>query len=259
MTRIDAARESAAHYTDEAWQKVAPRIGSAVEHARRAAGSTVEDRVVPLWTLARANAQPAVNDAVGRAAELSRTAAAQARTAAAGAAAQVREKAVPAVNQAALEVRDRGAATVPVLRGQVSLADIEALTESRRPGRRWARRLLRLALLGAAVGGGVAGWKSWQRQNNPDWLVEPSGSSIPLHEPAAGPAAATHDSVNGSARAGSTPSGASKDAPADRDTPAVDDQAPRQDAKPGAAPGAKKDEPASGPAAKGKGGQPPKA
>jgi len=210
VTRIDAAREAAgktreqlvpyaasardaaAHYTDEAWQRLAPHIESAVM-----------PRVVPLWEQARASVPPSAAQAATRAAEQAREAARSASLSARAAAAHARQSTVPAVNQAldeavqatagaAATVRERGAAVLPVLRGQISAAEIEALTahHAREAHRgRWARRVVTVGVLGAVAGGGVAAWKWWQRQSNPDWLVEPPVTPLPLRTtPATGPA-----------------------------------------------------------------------
>ena len=210
MTRIDAAREAAgktreqlvpyavgardaaAHYTDEAWQRLAPHIENAVI-----------PRVVPLWEHARASVPPSAVEAANKAAEQARDAARAAGVSARAAAAQARQATVPAVSQAldeavqataqaAAAVRDRGAAALPVLRGQISVAEIEALTaqHAREAHRgRWARRVLTVGLIGAVAGGGVAAYKWWQRQSNPDWLVEPPVTPLPLRTtPATGPA-----------------------------------------------------------------------
>ena len=244
MTRIDAAREAAgktreqlapyavsardaaAHYTDEAWQRLAPHIEAAVEQARAAASaaqqaaqSTVDGkvtpRVAPLLEQARDHVPPAVEDAVGNAARRTRRAARSARKSAAAAALQAREAALPVVAhawdeaalaaaQAAQVAHDRGAAALPVLRGQVSLAEVEALAARHDRSRRsrTLRRFLVLAGLGAVAGGGLAAWKWWQKQSNPDWLVEPPASSLPLRStPATG----------GTGSTASTPAGAVTD------------------------------------------------
>jgi len=210
VTRIDAAREAAgktreqlvpyaasardaaAHYTDEAWQRLAPHIESAVM-----------PRVVPLWEQARASVPPSAVETANKAAEQAREAARAASQSARAAAAHARQTTLPAVTQAldeavqatadaAATVRDRSNAALPVLRGQISLAEIEALTAHhvRQAHRgRWARRALTVGILGAVAGGGVAAWKWWQRQSNPDWLVEPPVTPLPLRTtPATGPA-----------------------------------------------------------------------
>ncbi len=210
MTRIDAAREAAgktreqltpyavsardaaAHYTDEAWQRLAPHIESALEQARAAAQSaqqsaqsTVDSRVAPhvapLWEQARGSVPPSVEDAVALAALRTRRAARRARNTAVPAVTQAFDEAAQATAQAAHAARQRGAAALPVLRGQVSLAEVEALAAKHARNRRsrWTRRLLVLGTLGALAGGGFAAWKWWEKQSNPDWLVEPAPVSPP--------------------------------------------------------------------------------
>jgi hypothetical protein len=203
-----SAKDTAAHYTDEAWQKLGPVIGSAVEHARVAAQSTVQGQVVPLWEQARANVPPSVDDAVGKAAVRAKVAARQARVAALVAAEQARtvaqERVLPVAQTAVHEVHDRSVAALPVVRGEVTLAEIEALTAAHaranaRKGR-WLRRGVALLTLGALAGGGLAAWKWYQKQSNPDWLVEPPTTPIPLREtgaPRSGGSSASA-AVNGS-------------------------------------------------------------
>ena len=212
VTRIDAAREAAGktreqlvpyatsardaavHYTDEAWQRLAPHIET-IEHS-------VIPRVVPLWEQARANVPPAALEAANKAAERTVEAAKAAGLSARAAAVQARQVAVPAVGSAleeavqattaaATTARDRGAAALPVLRGQISLAEIEALTAQHAHKGRWTRRFVAVGVIGAVAGGGVAAWKWWQKQSNPDWLVEPPAEplpprSTPLTSPSAG-------------------------------------------------------------------------
>ncbi|MFC1431282.1 DUF5324 family protein [Streptacidiphilus sp. N1-3] len=219
MTRIDAAREAAgktreqlapyavsardaaAHYTDEAWQRLAPHVEAAVEQARlaahtaqSAAQSTVDNRVTPrvapLWDQARSNVPPSVEDAVSKAAVRTRRAAKQARKAAVPVVTHAFDEAAQATAQAAHAARERGAAALPVLRGQVSLAEIEALAarHTRRRRSRWTRRVLVVGTLAAATVGGVAAWRWWQQQSNPDWLVEetPVSTLPPRSTPATG-------------------------------------------------------------------------
>ena len=210
MTRIDAAREAAgktreqlapyaasardaaAHYTDEAWQRLAPHVESAVEQARLAAlaaqqaaqhtvDSRVAPRVAPLWDQARSSVPPAVEDAVTRAAVRTRRAARKAGRTAGPAVAQAYDEAAQATVLAAQMARDRGAAALPALRGQVSRAEIEALAARHGRSRRsrWTRRLLVVGTLGVLAGGGFAAWKWWEKQSNPDWLVEPASTPLP--------------------------------------------------------------------------------
>ncbi|SEK72611.1 DUF5324 family protein [Streptacidiphilus jiangxiensis] len=206
-----SARDTAAQYGGEAWQKVAPAVGSAVEQARAAAQTAVQSQVVPLWEKGRGTLPPAVDEAMAKAARQAalqaRVAARQAREAAVVAADQARaiaqERVLPAAELAAQEVHDRSLAALPALRGQVSLAEVEALTaaharEASRRGR-WARRGFTLLALGVLATGGLAAWKWYRKQSNPDWLVEPPTTSIPLRDtaPNAGGSSAS-GAVNGS-------------------------------------------------------------
>ncbi|MEU5419741.1 DUF5324 family protein, partial [Streptomyces sp. NPDC020667] len=67
----------------------------------------------------------------------------------------------------------RGAAAIAALRGQVSAADIEKLLAKRGRRCRAGRVAKRFVLLGLLAGGAYAAWKWWDKQANPDWLVEP--------------------------------------------------------------------------------------
>jgi hypothetical protein len=223
-----SARETAAQYGGEAWQKVAPALGSAVEQARQAAQHRVQSQVVPLWEKGRGNVPPAVDEAVVKAAAQAKVAARQAREAAAvaadQAAAQARvaarqareaaavaadqartiaqERVLPAAEQAAHQVHDRSLAAIPVLRGQVSLAEVEALTRAHeRAARRgrWARRGFTVLAVGALATGGLAAWRWYRKQSNPDWLVEPPTTSIPLRDTVQGSGGSSASgAVNGS-------------------------------------------------------------
>jgi hypothetical protein len=253
VTRIDAAREAAgktreqlapyaasardaaAHYTDEAWQRLAPHIESAVEQARvaahaaqSAAAQTVDTRVAPhvapLWDQARATVPPSVEEAVNKAAKRTRRAARQARATAVPAVTQAFDEAAQATSQAAQIARARGAAALPVLRGQVSLAEVEALAarHSRSRRSRWTRRVLVVGTLGAATAGGLLAWKWWQKQSNPDWLVEPPAATLP-------PRTAPVTSTTGPTGSASTASSASS-------ASAPVSSGPKASAKPGPGP-----------------------
>ncbi|MEY9870854.1 hypothetical protein ABH931_000308 [Streptacidiphilus sp. MAP12-33] len=206
-----SAKDAAAQYSGAAWQKAAPVIEQAVDQARQAAQTAVQSQVVPLWEKGRGSVPPAVDDAVTKAARQAahqaRVAARQAREAAAMAAEQARalaqERVLPAAELAAQEVHDRSLAALPVLRGQVSLAEVEALTaaHARAASRRgrWARRGFTLLALGALATGGLAAWKWYRKQSNPDWLVEPPTTSIPLRDTTTGSGGSSASAaVNGS-------------------------------------------------------------
>jgi hypothetical protein len=182
VTRIDTARdaaarakEAAAQYAGEARTRIAPHLETAVDQARHAARSTVDEHLAPRWEQARAHVPPTVGEAVNR----TREAAAEAATTAREAASTAREVASTARDTAgpyAHEAQLRSAAALAALRGKVSAEDIERL--ARRIARRERRsRLLRRAAMAVLAGSGAAlGFIWWRRQSSPEWLVE-SGPS----------------------------------------------------------------------------------
>ncbi|MEK8171697.1 DUF5324 family protein [Streptomyces sp. M19] len=67
----------------------------------------------------------------------------------------------------------RGSAALAELRGQVTAAEIDKLARKRRRRARTGRVAKRVALVGLLGAGVFAAWKWWDKQTNPDWLVEP--------------------------------------------------------------------------------------
>jgi hypothetical protein len=161
----DTARVRAAQYANEARVRLAPVVTQAAGQARAQYGAHVAPR------LAQATAYvPAKVDSAAREAALKTRLAAQ----------QAVDYSKPVIEQAkanAGPVRDeaaaRSAAALAALRGQVSPKDIQRLVKKRR--RRsavggFAKKTVLLSLLGAAA---YAAWQWWDKQANPDWLVEP--------------------------------------------------------------------------------------
>jgi hypothetical protein len=72
------------------------------------------------------------------------------------------------------EVVLRGAAALQALRGQVSATDIDRLVRRRLFRAKAGRAARDAALVAVCCGAAFAAWKWWNKQNNPDWLVEPS-------------------------------------------------------------------------------------
>lgn len=161
----DTARVRAAQYANEARVRLAPVVTQAAGQARAQYGAHVAPR------LAQATAYvPAKVDSAAREAALKTRLAAQ----------QAVDYSRPVIEQAkanAGPVRDeaaaRSAAALAALKGQVSPKDIQRLVKKRR--RRsavggFAKKTVMLSLLGAAA---YAAWQWWDKQANPDWLVEP--------------------------------------------------------------------------------------
>ncbi|MFF4398359.1 DUF5324 family protein [Streptomyces sp. NPDC001480] len=169
----DTAKERAAHYAQEARVRLAPKVSQAAEQAR----VQYDARLAPRLELARAQAMAHVPPNVDQAA---REAAVRTRKAARQAAEYSRpkiEQAVAAAGPVRDEAAARGAAALAALRGQVSPKEIQKLARKHRRRARAGRIAKALAVAGAVAGGAFAAWKWWDKQANPDWLVEPPAAT----------------------------------------------------------------------------------
>ncbi|MDT0378989.1 DUF5324 family protein [Streptomyces sp. DSM 42041] len=165
----ESARDNASHYAHEAGAYLGPRVSSAAHQARSAARDNYDAHVVPRLAKARKSLPPEVDKAATHAAKRTRKAAQQANDYARPHLEQARAAAAPAGREAA----SRSTAAFAAVRYGVSARDIEKLARrrSRRAGAgRFAKRL---AVLGLLAGGAYAAWRWWDKQANPDWLVEP--------------------------------------------------------------------------------------
>jgi hypothetical protein len=171
------ARDQAARYAYETRVRMAPKLSQAARQARATALNQYDARLQPRIRQsirqARGTLPPAVDIAARQAAQRAREAARQAA-----------DFAVPRVGQAVAaaepvreEAVQRGAAAIAALRGQVTPAEIDKLMRKRR--RRAARKQgIRRALFAGLLTGIAAGlWKWWDKQSNPDWLVEPPATT----------------------------------------------------------------------------------
>ncbi|MFE0806892.1 DUF5324 family protein [Streptomyces sp. NPDC058848] len=161
----DTAKDRAAHYAQEARVRLAPKVSQAACQARLQYGV----HVAPRLDQARTHVPPKVDAAAQEAAVRTRVAARQAA-----------EYSKPMIDQAvaaAVPVREeaaaRGAAALAALRGQVTAKEIRKLTRRHQRRARAGRIAKVLAVAGVVVGGAFAAWKWWDKQANPDWLVEP--------------------------------------------------------------------------------------
>ncbi|MFE6687836.1 DUF5324 family protein [Streptomyces sp. NPDC057743] len=163
------AKDTAVHYTQEARARLAPRVAGAAQQARAQYDTHLQPRIEH----ARGSLPPKVDAAATRAAVRTRQAARQA----ADYTSPRLENAVVNARAAAEPVREealaRGAAALAALRGQVTAAEIEKLQRKQCRRAACGKAAKRLALLGIVVAGAVAAWKWWDKQANPDWLVEP--------------------------------------------------------------------------------------
>ncbi|OEU90244.1 DUF5324 family protein [Streptomyces abyssalis] len=167
------ARDTAVQYAHEAGARLGPKVSHAARQARTSARDGYDHVVVPRIAKARKNLPPELDRAAAKAAKRTRRAARKATDYAAPriehAVADARSASGPVREEAA----SRSAAAFAALRGQVSAKEIEKLVHKRDKRARRGRLARRLGLLGLLAGGAYAAWRWWDKQANPDWLVEP--------------------------------------------------------------------------------------
>ncbi|MCB5909389.1 DUF5324 family protein [Streptomyces pinistramenti] len=163
------AKDTAVQFAQEARTRMTPLMAEAAQQARDRYDAHLHPRIEH----ARGALPPRVDAAATRAACRTRSAARQA----ADYTAPRVESAVHTARAAAEPVRDeafaRGSAALAALRGQVTAAEIEKLAKKHRRRCRTGKVAKRLVVVGILAGGAVAAWKWWDKQANPDWLVEP--------------------------------------------------------------------------------------
>ncbi|MGC0330806.1 hypothetical protein RKD23_003796 [Streptomyces sp. SAI-170] len=165
----DTAKERAAQYAQEARLRLAPKVSQAAGQARVQYAS----HVAPLLAEARTHVPPKVDHAAQEAAARTRVAARQA----AEYSRPMIEQAVAAAGPAKDEAAARGAAALAALRGQVTPEEIRKLVRKHERRSRAGRAVKFLAIFGMVAGGAFAAWKWWDKQANPDWLVEPPAAT----------------------------------------------------------------------------------
>jgi hypothetical protein len=169
----DTAKERAAHYAQEARVRLAPKVSQAAEQARVQYGA----RVAPRLEQARAQALSHVPPKVD---QVAHEAAARTRKAARQAAVYSRpriEQAVAAAGPMREEAVARSTAALAALRGQVTPRQIEKLLRRQRRRARAGRIAKLVMVFTVTAGGAYAAWKWWDKQANPDWLVEPPAAT----------------------------------------------------------------------------------
>jgi hypothetical protein len=165
----DTAKDRAAHYTHEARVRLAPKVSQAAEQAR----VQYDAYLAPRLEQALTHVPPKVDQAAHEAAVRTRKAARQA----ADYSRPRIEQAVAAAGPVRDEAASRGAAALLALRGQVSAKEIEKLARKHERRARVGRLAKALAIAGVLAGGAFAAWKWWDKQANPDWLVEPPAAT----------------------------------------------------------------------------------
>lgn len=196
----DTTTQYAARYAEGARKYVAPRISAAADQARDAALAQYGSHLAPRVAHARDAVPPAVAASTAAAARRTRQAARQA----AEYTAPRLEHAMHAARTAAEPVRDeaaaRAGAALAALRGQVSAAEVERLIRRHQRRSRAGRFAKGVLVLGAVAGAGIAAWRWWSRQANPDWLVDAPSATEPAEDerltPVASPTRTTVDQLD---------------------------------------------------------------
>ncbi|MFI9580762.1 DUF5324 family protein [Streptomyces sp. NPDC052236] len=158
----DTAKDQAARYAHQARVRIAPKVSKAATQARVQYDARVASHV-----------PPKMDKAAHRAATQARKAARQAADYTAPRVEHAKAVAQPVREEAAA----RSAAALAALRGQVTAKEIQKLARRHERRARNGRRAKRLVIIGVLAGGAVATWKWWDKQANPDWLVEPPAAT----------------------------------------------------------------------------------
>jgi hypothetical protein len=169
----DTAKDKAAHYAYEARVRLAPKVSQAAGQARVQYDAHLAPRLEQALEQARTHVPPKVDQAAQDAAAYTRKAARQA----ADYSRPRLEQAVAAAGPVREEAAARSVAALAALRGQVSPRQIQKLVRKRQRRAKAGRMAKGLAVLGVLAGGAFAAWKWWDRQANPDWLVEPPAAT----------------------------------------------------------------------------------
>ncbi|MFL5999037.1 MAG: DUF5324 family protein [Streptomyces sp.] len=165
----DTAKDKASHYATEARVRLAPKVSQAAEQARVQYGA----HVAPRLEQARTHVPPKVDQAAHEAAERTRKAARQA----ADYSRPRIEQAVAAAGPVRGEATARSVAALAALRGQITPKEVQKLVRKHERRARAGRLAKALAVAGLVAGGAFAAWKWWDKQANPDWLVEPPAAT----------------------------------------------------------------------------------
>ncbi len=161
----ETARDHATHYAHEAREIIAPKLSKAAKQARTQARVQYDSYVAPRYR--RGSTRP---HTVRR----SRPAGPPVRQPTTPLRAS---SAVAATGPVLEEAGARSTAAWAALRGQVTPKDIQKIVRKHERRARAGRVTKELVVLGVLAGGVYAAWKWWDKQSNPDWLVEPPAAT----------------------------------------------------------------------------------
>ncbi|MFG3656523.1 DUF5324 family protein [Streptomyces sp. NPDC047706] len=169
----DTAKDRAAHYAHEARVRLAPKVSQATGQARVQYASHLAPHLEQARYQVRTHVPPKVDHAAHEAAVRAREAARQA----ADYSRPRIEQAVAAAGPVKDEAAARGAAVLAALRGQISPEEIHKLVRKHERRAKAGRAMKVMAIAAVVAGGAFAAWKWWDKQANPDWLVEPPAAT----------------------------------------------------------------------------------
>ncbi|MFG2293244.1 DUF5324 family protein [Streptomyces sp. NPDC048603] len=165
----ETVRDAAVHYANEANDRLTPKVSYAAQEAARHARSAYDCHLHPRMKAARAHVPPNVDRAAVVAVHKTREAARQA----ADYTTPKIEHAIAASRPLAEEAASRSTAAYAALRGQVSAKEVQKLVRRHERRAKCGHALKWVAVAGVLVGAAYAAWRWWDKQSNPDWLVEP--------------------------------------------------------------------------------------
>ncbi|WP_394438192.1 DUF5324 family protein [Streptomyces sp. SGAir0957] len=163
------AKDRATQYAHEARVALGPKVSQAAQQARAQYGA----HLAPRLEQARTHVPPKVDHAAHEAATRTLQAARQA----AEFSKPRLEQAVASAQPVAEEATARSVAALAALRGQVSPKEIQKIVRKHERRARAGRFTKGLLVLTVVAGGAYVAWKWWDKQANPDWLVEPPAAT----------------------------------------------------------------------------------
>jgi hypothetical protein len=172
----------AGRYTQEARKALTPMVAAAADQARGAAIAQYDARLAPRIAQVRGAVPPGLTASTAAAAEHTRRTARQMAEFAAPRMEQVMASALSATEPVREEAAARAGAALAALRGQVSAEDVRKLVRRNERRAQAGRTTKRFVVMGVVTGAAIAVWRWWNRQANPEWLIEPPSATEPAED-----------------------------------------------------------------------------
>ncbi len=186
-TAKDTATHYATYYADEARRLLAPKVTAAAGQTREVAITRYDVLLAPRIARAKDAVPPKVMASTAAAAQRTRRTARQAADYTAPRVGHAMESARAAAEPVRDEAAARAGAALAALRGQVTAAEVQKLVRRNQRRSTTGRVTKRVLVLSVVTGAGIAVWRWWSRQTNPDWLVEAPSATEPVEDERAAP------------------------------------------------------------------------